>query len=64
MENQIISTINGTEILTVDRDGEVFVPIKPICEALGIDFATQYRKLQSDETLSSTIVIYDNSCYR
>ena len=57
MENQIISTINGTEILTVDRDGEVFVPIKPICEALGIDFATQYRKLQSDETLSSTIVI-------
>lgn len=26
MENQIISTINGTEILTVDRDGEVFVP--------------------------------------
>lgn len=44
MENQIISTINGTEIMAVDRDGEVFVPIQPICEALGIDFATTVQE--------------------
>lgn len=58
MENQsLISTINGTEIVTVDRDGEIFVPIKPICTALGIAFPPQYNKLQEDETLSSTVTI-------
>lgn len=52
-----ISKINGIDIVTVNQDGETYVPIKPICQALGIDFSAQYNKLQSDETLSSTIAI-------
>lgn len=57
MNNQILSKINGVDIVTVDRDGEIFVPIKPVCGAIGIDFAAQYNKLQSDEFLSPTIAI-------
>lgn len=53
----LISKINGVDIVTVDRDGEIFVPIKPICEAIGIDPKVQRRKLQEDEFFASTGVI-------
>ena len=46
---QLISRINCVEILTVERDGEVYVPIKPICEAIGIDVDAQRNKLNSDD---------------
>ena len=54
---QLISKINGVEILTVDRDGEIFVPIKPICEAIGIDVDAQRNKLNADEFFNSTTAI-------
>lgn len=57
MSQTLISKINGVDIVTVERDGEIFVPIKPICEAIGIDFASQYRKLQSEDILSASVVI-------
>lgn len=57
MTQQPITKINNVEIITVDRDGEIFVPIKPICDALGIDAKVQRRKLQEDEFFSSTGVI-------
>lgn len=57
MNQNHISRINGIDIVTVERNGDIFVPIKPICSALGIDFSAQYNKIQSDETLGSTIAI-------
>lgn len=54
---QLISRINGVEILTVERDGEVYVPIKPICEAIGIDVDAQRNKLNSDDFFNSTTAI-------
>ena len=56
MPQQLISKINGVDIVTVDRDGEIFVPIKPICEAIGIDVESQRDKINSDEILSSVAV--------
>ena len=53
MENQIIAKINGSEILAVEQDEEYFVPIKPICQALGIADRPQREKIQQDEILSS-----------
>ena len=53
----LISKINGVDIVTVERDGEIFVPIKPICEAIGIDARAQRDKIQSDEILGSTGVL-------
>lgn len=57
MKQNLISRIIGTEIVTIEKDGAIHVPIRPICQALGIDFAAQYNKLQNDETLGSTIAI-------
>lgn len=54
MPQILISKINGVDIVTVDRDGEIFVPIKPICEAIGIDAKAQRAKLQEDEFFAST----------
>ena len=56
MQN-VISKINRVDIVTVDSDGEIFVPIKPICEAIGIDVESQRDKINSDEILSSTAVL-------
>lgn len=58
MDKQVITTINGIEISAVrDENNNFFVPVKPICLALGIDFAAQYNKLQADLTLAPTIAI-------
>lgn len=61
MNNQVISKINGVDIVTVERDGEIFVPIKPICEALGIEDAAQRVKIQNDEFLSSVGSIIEST---
>lgn len=53
----LISKINGVDIVTVERDGGIFVPIKPICEAIGIDVDAQRNKLNSDEFFNSTTAI-------
>lgn len=57
MKENLISKINGVDIVTVDKDGETYVPIKPVCDALGIDAKTQRVKIQEDEFFASTGVI-------
>ena len=57
MPQTLLSKINGVDIVTVDRDGEIFVPVKPICEAIGIDVESQRDKIQDDEILNSTAVV-------
>ena len=54
---QLISKINGVDIVTVVRDGEVFVPIKPVCNAIGIDVDAQRNKLNADESFNSVTAI-------
>lgn len=50
-----IGKINGSEIFAIpDESGEFFVPIKPICEAIGIDPEGQRKKISEDEDLNST----------
>lgn len=53
----LISKINGVDIVTVVRDGEVFVPIKPVCDAIGIDVDAQRNKLNADESFNSVTAI-------
>lgn len=57
MNQQFISKINGVDIVTVEREGEIFVPIKPICEAIGIDVDSQRNKLNADGFFNSTTAI-------
>lgn len=53
METKTVAKINQVEIQMVSNTKERLVPIKPICEALGIDVEPQRRKLNEDDFLSS-----------
>jgi len=54
METKKIFTINNVDIVVTDDN---LVPIKPICEALGIDAKVQRQKIQEDEDLCSVGVL-------
>lgn len=56
MSEKLIAKINGVEILTVEQDGEVFAPVKPICNAMGISYTGQLEKLKNDPTFSESVV--------
>lgn len=50
-----VTKVNNVSIICVEDNEKRLVPIKPVCDALGIAFEPQYRKLQDDEDLSSTV---------
>ena len=56
MNTKTIARVNNVAILA-GNDSEKLVPIKPICEALGIDDDAQRRKIQDDDFLSSVAVL-------
>jgi hypothetical protein len=51
-----VAKINEVSIMLIDGN-EKLVPVKPICEALGIDSKSQMDKIQKDEILGSTVVL-------
>ena len=52
-----ITKINGIDIVAVEKDGEIYLPVTPICNAIGIDAKAQRDKIQNDDFLCSTGVI-------
>lgn len=56
MNVQTIAKINDVNIIII-KDGEKRVPIKPICEALGVDYSSQLKKIKDDDILTSTMVL-------
>lgn len=54
-----VAMVNKTQIAVIDQNGMPMVPIKPICEALGILFQAQFNKLKEDEFYNSTISLRD-----
>lgn len=56
METQNIAVVNGVQI-QCSSDAEKLIPIKPICEALGIVPDTQIRKIKEHPIFSSTTVL-------
>lgn len=53
-ETKTVAVINDSKILVIENGGKM-VPIKPICEALGVDFSRQKDKIEKDEILGSTV---------
>lgn len=51
-----VARINNVDIV-IFENGEKLVPVKPICEALGIDYPSQFSKLKTDPILMSTVVL-------
>lgn len=56
MEQKIITIgfVNDVQIQIYENDQKL-VPVKPICEALNIDYSTQLQRLKEDPILSSTM---------
>jgi len=50
----VVARINQVNIVMVEN-GEKRVAIKPICEALGVNYSTQLEKLKNDEFLNSVV---------
>lgn len=57
METKTVAKINQVEIQMVSNTKEKLVPIKPICDALGVNYPSQYTKLNEDEYLNSVVVL-------
>lgn len=55
-KQKIVAKINNVSIMLIDG-ADKLVPIRPICEALGIDAKNQRTKIQNDEILGSIGVL-------
>lgn len=54
-KSMVVANVNGHKIEILNGPEGKFVPIKPICEALGINYPTQLEKIKEDEILGATI---------
>ena len=52
-----LQTINfhGTEIPVVEKGGKQYVAMKPIVEAMGLDWSKQLKIIKNDPVLNSTV---------
>lgn len=57
MDTNVLAKINNVEIQVVNDNVQRLIPIKPICEALGIAYEPQFTKLKDDNFLSSVITL-------
>jgi len=57
METRTLARINKVQIQVVEDESIKVIPIKPICEAIGVDFSSQKQRIERDEILSSTVVM-------
>lgn len=68
MKTELIQ-FHGHDVVTVARDdGKIFVAIRPICDAIGLEWSAQFRRIQRDEVLSSVVAMMattaaDNKTY-
>jgi hypothetical protein len=51
-----VAIVNKQKIQVLVENGNEFVPIRPICDALGIDAKSQRDRIKRDQILSSTEV--------
>jgi hypothetical protein len=49
---------NNTNVLFTSVDGVTYVAIKPICQALNVDYAGQFKSIKKDPILGSAWYIY------
>lgn len=56
-----VALVNKTQITVVDQNNTPFVPIKPICDALGILPRSQFNKLKEDDFFNSVVSLSDTT---
>ena len=48
---------NGQELLTIEKDGIHYAAVKPICENIGLNWDSQFRRIKRDDVLNSTVAM-------
>jgi len=48
---------HDNEILTIERDGDIYVAMRPIVEALGLDWQSQLQRIKRHPVLSKGVVV-------
>lgn len=57
MKTELIQ-FHGHDVVTIAHgNGKIFVAIKPICDAIGLEWSAQFRRVQRDLVLGSTIAM-------
>ena len=54
MQTKTIVKVNNVDIVSTS-DEQQLVPIRPICDALGIDYSRQLKKIKDDPDLGSVV---------
>lgn len=58
MSGRIVTVdFRNDTLIAVERDDGVYVALRPICEALGIDWSSQLKRLRRDPVLSEAVVM-------
>lgn len=55
MSGMQMINFHGNEITVIEKDGIQYVAMKPIVEAMGLDWSRQFRKITNDPVLNSTV---------
>lgn len=58
MNNQTttIATVNKSTLTAIATANDTVIPMRPICEALGVNFSSQLKRAKRHPILSSTVV--------
>ena len=57
MNEILIKRVNETNINIVQEGSDILVPIRPICDALGVTFSRQRKKIAEDPILGPTVAL-------
>lgn len=49
MSKMMTVEFHGTELQLVEKDGQPYVPMRPMVEGIGLDWKSQYRKLAANQ---------------
>lgn len=52
IEQREINFYNDKVTAVVASNNTIYVPVKPLCELIGVDWSTQHRKIQNDPVLA------------
>jgi hypothetical protein len=57
MQSEIINIMGADIQLVYNENDEMFVSVRHVCNAIGIDYSAQYRKVSENEVYSGCVVV-------
>mgnify|MGYP001258066578 CR=1 FL=1 len=55
MKTNVITKVNNIDIIAISENNHQMVPIRPICNALGVDYSGQLKKIKEYPDLSLVV---------